>query len=129
MLAELNMVQVFFSMIWFFLFIIWIILLFNVFADLFRSHDLSGIAKFLWIVALIIFPYLGVFIYLIVRGQKMAEHKAADIKESEEAFRSYVQDAAGSGGAAGELERIAKLHDAGKLSDEEFAAMKAKIVG
>ena len=66
--------QVFLSMLWFFLFFIWIWLLIVVFSDLFRSHDLSGWAKAFWVIGIIILPYLGVLIYLIVRGHKMAEH-------------------------------------------------------
>ena len=126
--AEWGTGQVFLSMIWFFLFFIWIILLFNVFADIFRSGDLSGGAKFFWILGMVALPYLGVFVYLIVRGGKMAEHRVADIKAQDEAMRAYVQDAAGTSPAS-ELERLSGLHDAGKLSDEEFATMKAKVLG
>ena len=69
--------QVFLSMLWFFLFFIWIWLLIVVFSDLFRSHDLGGWAKAAWVIGIIILPYLGVLLYLIVRGHKMAEHAQA----------------------------------------------------
>jgi hypothetical protein len=121
--------QVFFSMLWFALFFIWIWLLIMVFADIFRSHDMGGFAKFLWVFFVIIFPFLGVFVYLIARGHKMSEHAAQAAQAQDAAFRQYVQDAAGtSSSAADELERLKKLHDQGVLSDEEFTSMKAKVV-
>ena len=74
--AEWGTGQVFWSMLWFFLFFIWIWLLIMVFADIFRSHDLGGLAKTLWVIFVILVPYLGVFVYLIARGHKMGEHAA-----------------------------------------------------
>ena len=74
MLAEWHVGQVFWSLLWFTLFFIWIWLLIVVFADIFRSHDLGGFAKFLWVLFVIVVPYLGVFVYLIARGHKMSEH-------------------------------------------------------
>lgn len=121
--------EVFLSMLWFALFFIWIWLLITVFADIFRSHDIGGFAKFLWVLFVIIFPFLGVFVYLIARGHKMSEHAMQAAQAQDAAFRQYVQDAAGtSSSAADELERLKKLHDQGVLSDEEFASMKAKVV-
>ena len=77
-LASFGTGQVFLSMLYFFLFFIWIWLLISVFGDVFRSHDLSGRAKALWVIFVIVVPYFGVFIYLIVRGGKIAERTAAD---------------------------------------------------
>ena len=73
-LAEWGVGQLFWSMLWFFLFFIWIWLLIMVFADIFRSHDLGGFAKALWVIFVIVVPFLGVFVYLIARGHKMSEH-------------------------------------------------------
>lgn len=129
--AEWGTGQVFLSMVYFFIIFIWIMLLFNVFADLFRSDDLSGWGKFFWIFFVILVPYLGVFVYLIARGPKMAEHRVKDMKAQDEAFRAYVQDAAGGSGgksAAEELKHLADLKAQGVLSDEEFETMKAKII-
>lgn len=126
--AEFGTGQVLISMIWFFVFFIWIMLLFNVFADLFRSKDLSGFSKFLWIMFVIFLPYLGVFVYLIARGHKMAEHQVADAQAQQAAFKAYVQDAAGSGSAADELVKLQELKAVGAIDDAEFAAMKAKII-
>src|SRR5688572_18483627 len=95
--AEWGTGEVFWSMLWFFLFFIWIWLLILVFSDIFRSHDLSGWAKAIWIIAIILLPYLGVFVYLIARGHKMQDHAIQDAKAQDAAFRQYVQSAAGSG--------------------------------
>ena len=121
---------VFISMIWFFLFFIWIMLLFRVFADVFRSNDMGGFAKFLWILFVIITPFLGVFVYLIARGHKMAERDIQDMQAQDAAMKEYIRSATGSSAsAADELERLAALKAAGTISEEEFQQMKAKIVG
>ncbi len=130
MIATFNMVQVFFTIVWVMLFVMWLMLLLNVFGDIFRSKDLNGVSKVLWLLAVILFPYLGVFIYLIVRGPKMAQNQADAMAAQQEAFKTYVQSAAGTGGsAADELTRLAQLKADGVIDDAEFAAMKAKIVG
>src|SRR6476620_1982517 len=96
--------DVFLSMLWFFLFFIWIWLLISVFSDIFRSDDLSGWGKALWTVLVIVLPYLGVLVYLIARGQKMHQHQADAAREQEAAMRSYVRSVATpSGGAADEI--------------------------
>ena len=86
--------QVFWSMLWFFLFFIWIWLLIVVFADIFRSQDLGGWAKALWTIFVILVPYLGVFVYLIARGHKMGEHAAAAAQQQDAASRAYIQSVA-----------------------------------
>jgi hypothetical protein len=123
--------QVLLSMIWFFLFFIWIWLLIVVFSDIFRSHDLSGWAKALWVIFVIVFPYLGVFVYLIARGHKMQEHAVAAAQAQDAAARQYIQSAVGSSGASpsAELERLATLKSQGVISEEEFQQMKAKVIG
>ena len=120
--------DVFLSMLWFFLFFIWIWLLISVFSDIFRSDDLSGWAKAFWTFFVIVLPYLGVFVYLIARGKKMGEHALRDATRQEEQRRAYVQSVAGSGSAAAEIERLAALHQSGTLSDAEFAQAKAKLL-
>ncbi|HEX5095731.1 MAG TPA: SHOCT domain-containing protein [Acidimicrobiia bacterium] len=130
MLGEWQVGEVLWTMIWFTLFFIWIYLLIIVFSDIFRSHDLGGFAKFLWVIFIIFLPYLGVFVYLIARGHKMSEHAMADAQKADEAARAYIRDAAGSGGSsADELARLADLKAKGVIDDAEFAKMKAKIVG
>lgn len=120
--------EVFLSMVYFFLFFVWIMLLFNVFADLFRDHELSGFAKVIWIIFLIIAPFLGVFIYLIARGPGMAKRQAKDMQAQEQAFKEYVQQTAGTG-TADELAKLADLKAQGVISDAEFEAQKAKLLG
>ena len=91
--------QVLWSMLWFFLFFIWIWLLVMVFVDVFRSHDMGGFAKALWVIFIIVLPYLGVFVYLIARGHKMSEHAEQAAQEQDAAMRSYVRSAADSAGS------------------------------
>jgi len=116
-------------MMYFFLFFIWIWLLIVVFADIFRSHDLGGFAKALWVIGIIIVPYLGVFVYLIARGHKMSEHAMEAAKAQDAAMRQYVQSVGGSGGgAAGEIAHLAELKANGTITDAEFEQGKAKAL-
>jgi type VI protein secretion system component VasK len=128
--AEFGTGQLLWSMLWFFLFVIWIWLLIVVFGDIFRSRDLSGWAKALWTIFVIILPYLGVFVYLIARGQKMGEHAMQDAQEQDAALRQYVRDAVSSGGrnTADEIARLADLRDKGDISEAEFQQAKAKAL-
>ena len=127
--AEWHVGQVFFSMLWFFLFLIWIYLLIIVFTDIFRSHDMSGWAKAAWVIFVIVLPYLGVFVYLIARGHKMQEHALAQAQKQDAMFKQYVQQTAGTGSStADELTRLADLKEKGVISDAEFAQLKAKAL-
>ena len=101
--------EVFWSMLWFFLFFIWIWLLIIVFADIFRSQDLSGWGKALWTIFVIVLPYLGVLVYLIARGHKMSEHAVQAAQAQDAATRSYIQSVAGS--SASTADEIARLAD------------------
>jgi hypothetical protein len=121
--------QVLWSMLWFFLFFIWIWILITVFADIFRSHDLSGWAKAIWVIFVIFFPYLGVFVYLIARGHKMSEHAQEAVKAQDAAARQYIQQAAGTTkSSAEELAHLADLKAKGVINDDEFEKLKAKVV-
>ena len=121
--------QVFLEMLYFFFFIIWIWLLIIVFADIFRSHDIGGLAKAIWVIFVIILPYLGVFVYLIARGGKMAEHAQQAAQAQNAAFTQAVQQAAGtSGSTADELARLADLKANGTITDAEFEQAKAKAL-
>jgi magnesium-transporting ATPase (P-type) len=128
--AEFGTGQVFWSMLWFFLFFIWIWLLIVIFGDIFRSDDLSGWGKALWSLFIIFLPYLGVFVYLIARGHKMQEHSMKAAQAQEAALRDYVQNVARSGGgSADEIARLADLRDRGVISEAEFQQAKAKALG
>jgi hypothetical protein len=124
------LLDAFLTMLWIFLFIIWIWLLIIVFSDIFRSRDLSGWGKALWVLGIIILPWLGVLIYLIARGGKMHDRQVQAAQAQEQAFRQYVQETASttSGGSADELTKLADLRDKGVITDAEFQAQKAKIL-
>jgi hypothetical protein len=119
--------QVFYSIIWFTLFFIWIWLLIIVFTDIFRSHDMGGWAKFFWVLFVIILPYLGVFVYLIARGNKMAQHAQADAARGDVAARAYIRDAV-STSPADELARLADLRDKGVIDENEFNQLKSQVL-
>ena len=130
MLGDFGSGQVLWSMMWFFIFFIWIWLLITVFADVFRSTDLSGFAKFLWVIFVIFLPYLGVFVYLIARGHKMGEHAMAAAQAQDAAQRAYIQSAAGTAASpADELARLADLKAKGVIDDAEYNKLKAKVIG
>ena len=121
--------EVFLSMLWFVLFFVWIWLAITVFVDIFRSRDLSGWGKALWVIFIIVLPYLGIFVYLIVRGGSMHERAVQQAQQTDQELRQYVQQVAGSTpSVADELERLASLHDRGKITDDEFATLKAKAM-
>lgn len=114
---------VFIAFIWINLLIIFV----SVIVDLFRDHELSGWAKAAWIVLLLVLPLIGLLIYVIARGPGMARRQMDKQAEAQESFDSYVRDVAG-GGAASELEKASVLHNEGKLTDDEYAALKARIL-
>ena len=128
--AEFGTGQVLWSMFWLVLFVIWIWLLVVVFGDIIRSRDLSGWGKAGWTILIIVLPYLGVFAYLIARGDKMQQHAEQAAQQEDAAARAYVQDvAASSGDTADEITRLADLRDRGMISEEDFQRGKAKALG
>lgn len=132
---DYPLLNLFLTMLYLFLWVMWFFLLFKVVTDLFRDHSLNGWAKAGWLVLVILLPYLGVLIYLIVRGRSMHERDAQLAKDSEAAFRQYVREAAGSsgGGSGGnnhvsDLAKLAELKDKGALDDDEYERAKAKLL-
>ena len=121
---------VFWTMLWLFLWIAWIVILFRVIADLFRSKDLGGWGKALWIIFVILAPFLGVFVYVIARGHSMQERDLEQAQAHQAAFAAYVKDAAATsgGGTADELAKLADLKERGVITDAEFAQQKAKLL-
>jgi type VI protein secretion system component VasK len=120
---------IFWSMLWFFIWVIWIMLLFRVIGDIFRSRDLGGFAKVMWLLLVIVVPFFGVFVYMIARGHAMAQHDMDAAQARDEQMRAYVQQAAiPSSGSADELAKLAELNRTGVLTDAEFAQEKAKIL-
>lgn len=133
---DYPLLNLFWTMLWFFLWVMWMFLLFRVIMDIFRSDDLGGLAKAGWLILALVLPYLGVLIYVIARGRSMGNRDAKDAKERDAAFKAYVRDAAGTGAAGGstqsnhveDLTRLADLKDKGAITDEEYRQAKTKLL-
>jgi len=111
-----------------FLWVLWIWILIYIFIDIFRSHDLSGWGKALWFIFVLFIPLIGVLVYLIVRGSSMQQRAQQEARQQDQAFRAYVQDAAGSQSTADQLAKLAELRDRGVITPAEFEQQKAKIL-
>ena len=122
------LLAVFWTILEIFVFVIWIWLLIWIFSDIFRSRDLSGWAKALWVIFVLFLPLIGILTYMIVRGGSMHERAARQAQAQEEEFRAYVQDAAGSQTPADQLTRLADLRDRGVITNAEFEQEKAKLL-
>jgi type VI protein secretion system component VasK len=128
---DYPLLNLFWTMLWFFLFVAWIYLLIVVVTDIFRSDDLSGWAKALWVLFVVIVPWLGILVYLIARGDKMSARAASDYQRRDEEMRAYVREAAGTSGqsTADELTKLAALRDSGTITADEFEQQKARLLG
>ena len=111
-----------------FVFLIWFWLLVIIFGDIFRSRDMGGGAKALWVIFVIILPFLGILVYLIARGGKMHERAEQAAKQQQEAFDSYVKQTAGGASNVDQLSKLADLKQSGAITDAEFEAQKAKLL-
>ena len=127
--ADYPFLEVMWTMFVFFAWVIWFWILITVFADIFRRHDTSGFSKVLWIIFVIVLPFLGVFIYLIANSDGMAERNIEKAQKQQEQMDAYVKTVAGSGGAAAEIEKAKGLLDSGAITQAEFDAIKAKALG
>ena len=127
--AEWGTGQVFWTMLYFFLFFIWIWLVITIFSDIFRSPDLSGWGKAAWSFFIVVLPYLGAFVYLIARGREMQAHTMDDARQRDEMFRGYVRDvvAATPSSPVDELSTLASMRADGVIDDAEFERMKARL--
>lgn len=123
----MPLLDLFWTMLWFFMFFVWIWLLITIFADIFRSEQ-SGFAKAGWVIFVIVLPFLGVLIYLIAQGGNMQERAMKQASDQQAAQREYIQSMSGGGSSADEIEKLKKLHNDGTLTDDEYAAMKAKAL-
>ena len=128
MLADYTFLDVLWWMLAFFAFVIWFWLLISVFGDLFRRHDIGGGMKTIWIIFVIMLPFLGVFIYLISQSKGMAERSANQMQAAQQQYEAQVKEIAGSGGAADEIDKAKKLLDSGAISQAEFDSIKAKAL-
>lgn len=126
----MPLLDFFFSLLWIFLWIAWIWLVIAIFIDIFRSEDLSGWSKALWSLFVLFLPFLGVFIYLIVRGGSMQERRINDYTRQQQATDQYIRSVAGggSGGVADELTKLGQLKDQGTITQAEYDSQKAKLL-
>ena len=106
-----------------FVFVLWFWLLITVIGDLFRRHDISGLGKAIWVIALVLFPYLGVFIYLISQSRGMAERNSQRAQQAREELRQVVGFS-----AADEIEKLERLKNAGTISNEEYTRLRARVM-
>ena len=126
--ADYPLLDVFWTTLMFFLWVIWFWLLITVFTDIFRRHELSGWAKTLWIVFVIVLPYLGVFIYLITQGDNMARRKSEQIRASSEAIDDRIRTVSGAGSPADQIAKAKELLDAGTIDQAEFDQIKRQAL-
>lgn len=124
------LLDAFWTMLWFFVFIAWVWALIAIFADIFRSRDIGGFSKALWFLFVLFIPLLGVFLYLIVRGGKMHERAVEQAERSQQAFDAYVQDRvkAVRTSNADELAKLAELKNSGAITEAEYESQKAKLL-
>ena len=125
--ADYPFLNVLWSMLIFMAFLLWIFLAVTCFSDIFRRHDMGGFLKAVWVVGIILVPYLGVLLYLIIYTRGMAERNEAQGKAMEQAFDDRVREASGRSAAA-EIADAQKLKESGAITDEEFAQLKAKAL-
>ena len=116
------------TMLGIFVFLIWFWLLVIIFGDIFRSRDMGGGAKALWVIFVIILPFLGILVYLIARGGKMHERAEQAAQQQQQAFDDYVKQTAGAGNSVDQLAKLADLKQSGAITDAEFEAQKAKLL-
>ena len=125
--ADYPFLDVLWTMLIFFVWIAWFMLLFRIIADIFRRHDIGGGSKVVWMIFVILLPFLGVFVYLITQSRHMAERDLSDAKAAQSQFDDYVKTVAG-GGAAGEIEKAHALLSSGAITQDEFDAIKRKAL-
>jgi hypothetical protein len=126
---DYPLLNLFWTTLIIFLWILWFFILFRVILDIFRSHDMGGWGKAGWLIFVCVLPYLGVFVYLIARGSEMQHHDQAEAQKADQQMREYVRSVNGnSQSTADELTKLAGLHDHGVLSDTEFENQKAKLL-
>jgi Short C-terminal domain/Phospholipase_D-nuclease N-terminal len=126
--ADYPFIDVFWTMLVFFFWVIWIWLLITVFVDLFGRHDISGWGKAAWTFFVLVLPYLGVFVYLIAEGKHMAERKATAMKANQAQFDDYVRDVAGDSGPSDQISKAKQLLDSGAIDATEFEQLKRKAL-
>ena len=127
--TDYPLLDIFWTMILVFLWVAWIWLLFYLFADIFRRHDIGGFAKAMWSIFLILVPFLGTFVYIIAQGRGMTERSMQQAVSQQQQFDAYVQNVAASGSSADQIEKAKSLLDRGVISAQEFDQLKQNALG
>ena len=127
-LADVHLSDIIWSMLWLFFLFIWIMILVQVLIDLFRDHEMSGVAKALWVIALVFLPFITVFVYIIARGSRMAERSMKQQQQLQQQIDSYIKSVSPNTGAAEQIEKAKALLDAGTITQAEFDQLKAKAL-
>jgi Short C-terminal domain/Phospholipase_D-nuclease N-terminal len=126
--ADYPFLDVIWTMVIFFLWVMWFWLLFTVWGDIFRRHDISGFGKAAWLIFTIVLPFLGVFVYLIAENEGMTKRNVERARAQRAQFDDYVRTTAGGGGAAAEIDRAKQLLESGAITQAEFDTIKAKAL-
>jgi predicted PurR-regulated permease PerM len=126
--SDYPFLDVFWTLLVFFIWVAWFMLLFRVLADIFRRHDIGGGAKTLWVIFVIFLPFLGVFIYIITQNTGMTDRDLGQVQAQQAQFDTYVKSVAGSGGSAEEIAKAKQLLDSGAITQAEFDSLKAKAL-
>lgn len=126
--ADYPFLEVLWTMLVFFLWVSWFVLLFRIVGDVFRRHDISGGKKTLWLIFLVLVPFIGVFSYLIANSEGMARRNVQEVQAAQTQFDDYVKSVAATGGAAGEIEGAKRLLDSGAITQTEYEAIKQKAL-
>jgi hypothetical protein len=126
--ADYPFLDIFWTILIFFIWVIWIWILVTVLMDLFRRHDIGGWGKAAWTLFVVVLPYLGVFMYLITQGRQMAERRTAEVQASRASFDSYVRDVASASGPGDQIAKAKQLLDEGAIDQAEFEQLKRKAL-
>jgi hypothetical protein len=122
--ADFSVGEFLLWLVWIFLFVVWFWLLIMIFSDIFRRHDIHGFAKTMWVIFVIVLPFLGIFIYLITQSKGMAERNIAQAQAQQEQLRQIVGTS-----SADELIKLDQLKASGSITDAEYQTMRAKVIG
>ena len=126
--ADYPFLDVFWTMLVFFVWVAWFLLLFRVIGDIFRRRDIGGGSKVLWLIFVIVLPFLGVFVYLIANNEEMTQRDLERAQAHQAQMDDYIRSTASSGGAAAEIDKAKQLLDSGAITQAEFDAIKAKAL-
>ena len=126
--ADYPFFDVFWTIVIFFVWVAWLMILFRILGDIFRRHDISGWGKAAWLIFVVVLPFLGVLVYLIANGEEMGKRDAEHARAAQAEFDDYVKSTVGSGGPAAEIDKAKQLLDSGAITQAEFDAIKAKAI-